>query len=280
MSKIFIRSIGCLLASLIIFQCSQFLSVSAEDDRKPSMFKIGDEWLSLPEVHSVLDFGADSTFAPEDDIEGQLRLRASRYWGRLYIDGWPQTIQFFRAHFGIEPPMGRKTFVFAEPRDACSELTNANKFTSDHVILANRGTCTFGAKAKIVANTNASAIVIINNEPGLEHLPGPDAFDVNFSVTSIPQQEGQLLEAYYDEVVVNSDAESPFQGYIVPVNCDHTSPSCMPATYEERRQIQVMHDGGLLKIYRPDASNSKDLPDETLEYLLGFFGVKVNYFKF
>jgi hypothetical protein len=34
-----------------------------------------------------------------------MKLRANRFWGRLYIDGWPQTIQFFRAHFGIEPPL-------------------------------------------------------------------------------------------------------------------------------------------------------------------------------
>ena len=39
-------------------------------------------------------------------IIGQMRLRSTRFWGRLYIDGWPQTIQFFRAHFGIEPPFG------------------------------------------------------------------------------------------------------------------------------------------------------------------------------
>jgi hypothetical protein len=35
-------------------------------------------------------------------------------------------------------------------------------------------------------------VLIINNEPGLEHLPGPDAHDIQFSVVSIPQQEGQV----------------------------------------------------------------------------------------
>ena len=141
-------------------------NVTNTDERPPSMFKVGDEWLALPEVFSVLDFTADSTFAAEDDIEGQMRLRSTRFWGRLYIDGWPQTIQFFRAHFGIEPPMGRKRFVFAEPRDACSELTNAHLLTEDHILLAHRGTCTFGTKAKNAEKTNAKAIIIINNEPG------------------------------------------------------------------------------------------------------------------
>ncbi len=57
------------------------------------MFKIGEEWMALPEVFSNLDFAADSTPASEEDIEGQLRLRSTRFWGRIYIDGWPQSIQ-------------------------------------------------------------------------------------------------------------------------------------------------------------------------------------------
>ena len=42
-------------------------------------------------------------------------------------------------------------------------------------------------------------IIIINNEPGIDHLPGPDAHDIKFSVSSIAQQEGVLLESIYDE---------------------------------------------------------------------------------
>jgi hypothetical protein len=63
----------------------------------------------------------------------------------------------------------------------------------------NRGSCTFGTKAKIANKTNATAIIVINNEPGLDHLPGPDAHDIQFSISSIPQAEGQLLEAVYDD---------------------------------------------------------------------------------
>ena len=252
---------------------------AGSSERQPSMFKVGDEWLALPEVHSVLDFAADSTFADEDDLEGQLQLRASRYWGRLYIEGWPQTIQFLRAHFGVEPPLGRKTFVFAEPRDACSELTNADVFTSEHIVLANRGSCTFGAKSKIAAQTKASGRVIINNEPGLEHLPGPDAHDIQFSVTSIPQPEGQLLEAYYDDYFLQAgpSAEPPLRGYIVPVNCDHHTPGCLPATFAERKQIETLYDGGLVHIQRPataQSSTKSPAPEGPFEYLLGHFGVR------
>lgn len=209
------------------------------------MFKAGDEWLALPEVFSNLDFDADSTPAREDDIEGQLRLRSTRFWGRLYIDGWPQTIQFFRAHFGIEPPMGRKTFVFAEPRDACHDLTNAHLLTPDHVLLVNRGTCTYGTKAKNAAKTAATAIIIINNEPGIDHLPGPDAHDIQFSISSIAQQEGQLLEQIYDEGPAEGGFGRKIEGYIVPINCENSGAKCVPATYEERRAVANLVEGNL-----------------------------------
>ncbi|KAJ1443406.1 hypothetical protein B484DRAFT_414460 [Ochromonadaceae sp. CCMP2298] len=171
-----------LLTSVLAVLCS--LSHVRCDERPPSLFKAGDEWLALPEVFSNLDFMADSTPASEEDVEGQVKLRANRFWGRLYIDGWPQTIQFFRAHFGIEPPLGKKRFVFAEPRDACTELTNADILTSEHVLLVNRGACTFGTKAKNAGKTNATAVIIINNEPGLDHLPGPDAHDIQIHLAA------------------------------------------------------------------------------------------------
>ncbi len=228
-----------LLATLLVL----FNHCFWEDERPASLFKAGDEWLALPEVFSNLDFTADSTPATEEDVEGQLRLRSTRFWGRLYIDGWPQTIQFFRAHFGIEPPVGRKTFVFAEPRDACSDLTNADHLTSDHVLLVHRGTCTFGTKAKFAEKTNATGIIIINNEPGLDHLPGPDAHDIQFSVSSIAQLEGMLLESVYDEGPANGPFGRKLEGYVVPINCENSGARCVPATYQERQDVAKLIEG-------------------------------------
>lgn len=255
-------------------------NVSANDERQPSMFKVGDEWLALPEVFSVLDFNADSTPANEDDLEGQLRLRSTRFWGRLYFDGWPQTIQYFRAHFGIEPPIGRKRFVFAEPRDACTDLTNAHLLTKDHVLLVHRGTCTFGTKAKNAEKTAASAIIIINNEPGIDHLPGPDAHDIQYSISSIAQQEGQLLEAFLDDGPSDDALGRKLEGYMVPINCENSGARCQPATYEERRAVNNLIEGGMIAIHRNNDKTSqlvssehgKDFP---IEYLLAHFGTKV-----
>lgn len=233
-----------LIAPLVALLAIHLRGIVGDDaERLPSMFKVGEEWLSLPEVFSNLDFTADSTPAHEDDLEGQYRLRASRFWGRIYIDGWPQTIQYFRAHFGIEPPLGRKRFVFAEPRDACQDLQNSKQLTADHVLLVHRGTCTFGTKAKFAQKTNASAIVIINNEPGIDHLPGPDAHDIHFSISSVAQQEGLLLEAVYDEGPPEDGFGRKLEGYIVPINCENSGAKCVPATFEERRQVKHLVEG-------------------------------------
>jgi hypothetical protein len=238
------------------------------------LFKVsGDEWLALPEVFSKLDFTADNTFARADDLEGQLKLRSSRFWGRLYIDGWPQPIQFFRAHFGIEPPMGKKIFVFAEPRDACAELTNVG-LTSDHVLMVKRGACTFGTKALNARRTPAAAIVVINNEPGLEHLPGPDAHDIDLAVVSIPQPEGLLLEVFYDAGPPQSGSLGRLlAGHLVPMNCEHSGATCMASTFEERDAIKLLAEGGTLTFHGSTLPPS-ELP---VEYLLAHFGVKVPY---
>ena len=165
--------------------------------------------------------------------------------------------------------MGRKVFVFAEPRDACTELVNAANITSDHVLLVRRGTCTFGEKAKHARLTSASGVVIINNEPGLDHLPGPDAHDIDLSVVSIPQPEGHLLETYFDASGV------PLEGYIVPINCQQGGTLCEPATYEERSFLKGLAHGGTLELHFNSSSSSLPAAELPLEYLLAHFGIKV-----
>lgn len=267
-----------LLFLIVLIQLASVWAQSS-DERLPSTFQVGDEILLLPEVFSVLDFGSNGTFPHDDDIKGQMELRNSRYWGRLYIEGWPQTIQYFRAHFGLPPPMGRKQFVFAEPRDACTPLLNADILTEDHIVLANRGVCTFGSKSKIVAETKAGGIIIVNNEPGLTHLPGPDAYEIKLPVSSIPQPEGRLLEAVYDDVPNFADVQAgkefgrKLEGYMIPINCDDASSSCLAATLEERHIIGNLTDGGFISIHAPAGGSNVD--NKKMEYLLGYFGIKV-----
>lgn len=257
-----------------------FVNFVTANERKPSQFLINDEWISLPDTLSVLDFNADSEPVPDEDHEGQMHLRSTRFWGRIYIEGWPQTIQYFRAHFGISPPEGQKRFVFAEPRDACKDLTNAEHITSDHVILVNRGTCTYGTKAKIVHKTNASAIVIINNEEGIDHLPGPDAHDIDFAISSISQFEGQLVEAVYDDGPFDpvTGFGRELKGFMIPITCTRNGLNCSPTTKFDKNIIDLMPEGGMLRITNADDSPVNLKPGTLpMEYLLAHFGTKVLY---
>ena len=264
-----------MLFQIALFASCAFKSATGHDERNANLSSMDDQILPLSGSFSSLDFSANNTPASEGDVEGQLKLRASRFWGRLYIDGWPQTIQYLRAHFGIEPPLERKIFVFPEPRDACTEILNPGEYTVDYVLLVHRGNCTFGTKAHIAARTAASAIIIINNEPGVEHLSGPDAQNIKYSVSSIPQTEGMLLESVFDQRPSRrQDFGRTLEGYMVPVNCENEGARCMPTMYEERRAITSITEGGCIHLSDSKGS-SLGTDDLLLEFLLANFGVKV-----
>jgi len=109
----------------------------------------------------------------------------------------------------------------------------------------------------------------------LDHLPGPDAHDLIFSVSSVAQTEGQLLETVYDEGPQDGGFGRLLEGYMVPINCEVSGAKCGPATLEEKSAIKTMNDGGLLSLTRSDGTNALSDKDTPLEYLLAHFGTKV-----
>ena len=87
---------------------------------------------------------------------------------------------------------------------------------------------------------------------------GPDAHDIEFSVSSIPQQEGQLLESIYDEGPVEEGSVGRnITGYMVPINCENSGARCVPATYEERRAVEGLVNGGRLQLSGANDPNLK-----------------------
>lgn len=262
---------------------NSMFNADVDTDAPKKEFNV-DDWLALPEVFSKLDFTADNTPAADDDFEGQEKLRASRYWGRMYIEGHPQSIQYFRAHFGEQTPKGKKYFVFANSRDACSENLVVPKVfasvdaehevdTKEIVLLAHRGTCTFGVKALNAHAAGVSGLIIINNEPGLEHHPSPDTHDIELSVTSISQPEGILLEGMYDNGAVTTRAGivTPLVGYLVPITCPNAATSCIPTTVEEKGYVNSLAHGGVITMYTGDKVSNTN----KMEYILAYFGVKM-----
>ena len=112
---------------------------------------------------------------------------------------------------------------------------------------------------------------------GLEHLPGPDAHDIQFSVVSIPQQEGQLLEAVYDEGPAEGGFGRLLEGYMVPINCENSGARCQGSTFQERQWVRELVEGGTVHVH-PSATSKELSKEETpIEYLLAHFGTKVQH---
>ena len=168
--------------------------------------------LLLPEVMSNLQF-EKRDFAPEGDTAAEAALREASTWGRVYVDGWPTSIQYLRGHFGLSPPTGTHDIVLAEPLDACMPLANA----AGRIVIAQRGVCTFGTKANRTAEAGAAALLVVNDADGLIHMPGPDAHDVKLSISMIGKWEGNQLMSSMRA------AEAPLRASLVPINCNEHS---------------------------------------------------------
>ncbi len=191
----------------------------------------------------ILVFYTQCLLSKQNSTESFLHLneeqrRNSSTWGRLYLLGWPQTIQYFQAMFGSFPPLGRKKFLFVDSLDTCSPI-NSNIVVANTIILTMRGNCSFLIKAENAAKASAAGIVIVNNEDGIEHLSALENSHVNISVTSISQLDGLLLYSYLNRLpnLPNNVISSSIEGYLVPIECTKSSSVCLPITSEEREMI-------------------------------------------
>ncbi|CAM9357459.1 unnamed protein product, partial [Discosporangium mesarthrocarpum] len=243
----------------------KFIWDGKEFGRAPNVFDVGGELKLLPEVFSDLDFGPRK-FVDNGTPQEQKELRDSRPWGRVYVDGWPAPMQYMRSHFGGPAPGGIRPMILAGPLDACEPLTNS--YQTDEVppvIVAVRGTCTFSTKVNNTEQAGASGLLIVNNEEGLLHPPGPDGKDLATFSAMIPAAEGGAL------VEVMGRPGEKTSGMIVPMNCHENSglgkknELCLPATQVDRKAVDEMAKGGFLSW----PSGGK------YEYLLAQFGSKV-----
>lgn len=104
----------------------KFIHDGKEYDRAPNLFDVGGGKLKLlPEVFSNLGFESHD-FVDDGTLEEQRELRDSRFWGRLYIYGWPAPIQYLRSHFGGPAVEGMRPLVLADPPDACEPLRSVD----------------------------------------------------------------------------------------------------------------------------------------------------------
>ena len=230
-------------------------------------FSVNNEMKLLPEVMSKLTFEVRDHAAP-GDVEAEEALRKNAHWGSLYVEGWPASMQYLRGHFGEHLPIGSLPLGAAEPLDLCGSLSEelvAKINAKPHIVVAKRGTCTFGTKATYLAesvgdNAALATLLLVNNEPGNQHAPGPDAHEVQASVAMVAEWEGDAL---LEEMNASS-----YEATFVPINCIESSETkqtqslCEPAVASDAKYVENDRvDGGTLTV-----------SGETFEYLLAEFG--------
>ena len=94
----------------------------------------------------------------------------SSFWGRIYIDSFPDRkgFQYFRAHYGIAPPIEVTNFVLANPIHLCYAATSVNEEGSprtdytNKTLVVRRGECGFYQKSQTAAAYGAQGILIVN----------------------------------------------------------------------------------------------------------------------
>ncbi|KAL9181115.1 hypothetical protein ACHAXT_009920 [Thalassiosira profunda] len=197
--------------------------------------RAAEQILLLPDRYSVLDFDRDQG----DDY--------SSFWGRLYINGFPGSLQYFRTEFGGHPLL--------ENADGIDEAT---------VVVTMRGGCTFSEKAFAAHDAGAAGVLFVNTEEGLFHASGPDANELALSAGMITKHDGNHLVQALRRVSESSDS---LIGRFVPIICNDRDPSyCSPVHQHDLAfERSLIYDG---RLSINDGSS--------FEYVQGEFGAWVD----
>ena len=227
-----------------------------------------EELLMLPDRYSVLNF------EKTDGVEEQELSVESSWWGRLYVQGFPSPKQYFRAHFGRAPPDGEVKLLLASPLTMCDDISGLAMLDNDHevdsstVIVAKRGSCTFGDKATLAHELGSSGILFINNEAGNFHPSAPIAHDLPISAAMIAEDDGvQLIKALNRVKEANEPGYSLKARYVALVCGDERVASsdsntyCHPLQPEDKAFVDSLTYKGKMSI-----------EGSTFEYLQGEFG--------
>ena len=74
------------------------------------------------------------------------------------------------------PPHTAPRSPYHSPHQAIDDRT---------IVVATRGECTYGAKARSAMLSGAAALVIVSEDDANDHLPAPDAAGLDFSVSTV-----------------------------------------------------------------------------------------------
>lgn len=132
------------------------------------------------------------------------------------------------ATFGPQPPATPITANLvlmagnAPPASqGCGSLTNAPALNGK-IAIADRGNCTFVAKAQNAQDAGAIALIIINNQPGGPMSMGGDDFgSITIPVISVSQADGALIKAQLQSGTVNGSVGGTAQDFVYDSNFDN-----------------------------------------------------------
>jgi hypothetical protein len=112
-------------------------------------------------------------------------------------------VEFRSALFGGRFHCRARPVVVAVPIDACTRLRNRNR-VAGAVLLARRGKCQFAMKASHAVAAGASALVVMDNEPGYPvAMPAPSAL-FGPAVAELSQLASAMIDYHSAEAVLRA----------------------------------------------------------------------------
>lgn len=186
--------------------------------------------------------------ATEMSYTEQARLRSSRTWGRLFLNGTVSPMQYFKGGFGGDVPKKHHRILMADPPNGCSRLANAADIQSEPTfVVVERGDCQFLKKARVIMSTGGMGMILINDDDSLFHPPGLDSQDVKIAVTAVTHNTGNIIK----HVLSSPIHQKPLTGVMIPINCDKKKNLC-DGVFADERELMTEVEGGVLSLSGPD----------------------------
>jgi hypothetical protein len=159
-------------------------------------------------------------------------------------------MQYFRAHFGREPPEGEVKLLLASPSTMCDTISGL----------------AVGKKALLTNEYGASGILFINNMEGNFHPSAPDAHELPISAAMVSRDDGYQLIQALTRVHEANDPGYALKGRYVPVACGddsstHSNSYCHPVLASDKEFVD-----------RLDYKGKMSIEGHTFDYVQGEFG--------
>lgn len=136
---------------------------------------------------------------------------AAPHAGKLVVlasNGKKATFEFMSSEFGGLPGKESLEGVLADPLDACYGKSKNSDQVKGRAVFASRGRCSFTDKISFLYRLGAAAVIIMNNDVGLIHIPKP------YGKVDLPKIPSSLVTSVAGSKLrsfLNDNANAPVQ---------------------------------------------------------------------